>query len=149
VRPSESGGASGRQGRGQGGGKGGSQSGGKGGSQSGRRGIRSRVAELLELPGDVVLNVPRLTIVGNLHLVVENHRGLLEYSPGLIRVGTPTGQLTIVGEDLTVGSVFAEGLTVMGRFRRLVFEDATAPPEGAVDDRGDRAVGESGGPERP
>ncbi|MCL6581048.1 MAG: sporulation protein YqfC, partial [Firmicutes bacterium] len=118
------------------------------GRQSGRSGIRRRVAELLELPGDVVLNVPRLTIVGNLHLVVENHRGLLEYSPSLIRVGTPIGQLTIVGEDLTVGSVFAEDLTVMGRFRRLIFEDATLPPEEAGDGRGDRAAGESGGPER-
>ncbi|MCL6581928.1 MAG: YabP/YqfC family sporulation protein, partial [Firmicutes bacterium] len=69
--------------------------------------------------------------------------------PSLIRVGTPIGQLTIVGEDLVVGSVLAEDLTVMGRFRRLIFEDATLPPEEAGDGRGDRAAGESGGPERP
>jgi len=83
------------------------------------------VADLFEIPEDVVLNVPRITIIGNLQMIIENHRGLIEYSPGTIRVGTGDGQLVILGEDLAVGSVFAEDLSIMGRFSRLVFEEMT------------------------
>jgi sporulation protein YqfC len=85
------------------------------------------VSDLLEVPGDLVLNVPRVTIVGNLQMVIENHRGLIEYSPEFIRVGTSTGQMTIAGTDLAVGSVFADDLSVMGRFTRITFEEM---PEG-------------------
>lgn len=81
------------------------------------------VSDLLEVPGDLVLNVPRVTIVGNLQMVIENHRGLIEYSPEFIRVGTSTGQMTIAGTDLAVGSVFADDLSVMGRFTRITFEE--------------------------
>lgn len=81
------------------------------------------VADLFEIPEDVVLNVPRITIIGNLQLIIENHRGLIEYTPQTIRVGAGNGQLVIDGEDLAVGSVFSEDLSVMGRFTRILFEE--------------------------
>jgi len=81
------------------------------------------VADLFDIPEDVVLNVPRITIIGNLQLIIENHRGLIEYTPQTIRVGAGNGQLVIDGEDLAVGSVFSEDLSVMGRFTRILFEE--------------------------
>ncbi len=81
------------------------------------------VADLFEIPEDIVLNVPRVTIIGNLQMVIENHRGLIEYGPSLVRVGTGSGQLVITGQDLAVGSVLAEDLSIMGRFERLEFEE--------------------------
>jgi len=80
------------------------------------------VAELFELPKDVILNIPRMTILGNLQMVIENHRGLIEYSPELIRVGAGDGQIVVRGEELAVGSVFSEDLSIMGRFRQITFE---------------------------
>ncbi|MEW6032749.1 MAG: sporulation protein YqfC [Bacillota bacterium] len=80
------------------------------------------VADLFEIPEDIVLNVPRITIIGNLQMIIENHRGLIEYSPQRIRVGTGGGQLVIRGEELAVGSVFVEDLSVMGRFEVIEFE---------------------------
>jgi sporulation protein YqfC len=87
------------------------------------------VADLFEIPEDIVLNVPRVTIIGNLQMIIENHRGLIEYSPERIRVGTGNGQMTIAGEDLAVGSVVAEDLSVMGRFARIEFEEAEEEPD--------------------
>ncbi len=83
------------------------------------------VADLFDIPEDIVLNVPRITIIGNLQMIVENHRGLIEYTPATIRVGTGNGQLVISGEDLAVGSVFSEDLSIMGRFTRILFEEMT------------------------
>lgn len=97
------------------------------------------VADLFEIPEDIVLNVPRITIVGNLQMIIENHRGLIEYSPETIRVGAGNGQIVIVGEELAVGSVFSEDLSVMGRFSRITFEEMTGREEpGEDDDKEDR-----------
>lgn len=98
----------------------------------GRRERISRgVAEVLELPQDIILNVPRVTIIGNLQMTIENHRGIIAYSPEIIRIGIGGGQMTIEGEELAVGSVHSEDLSVMGRFRRLTFvEVEEAPPDG-------------------
>ncbi len=82
------------------------------------------VANLFDIPEDVILDVPRIMIVGSIQAIIENHRGLIEYSPEIIRVGTSTGQVVIKGQDLAVGSVFTEDLSVMGRFSSIEFEEA-------------------------
>ncbi|RJQ06681.1 MAG: sporulation protein YqfC [Bacillota bacterium] len=83
------------------------------------------VASLFEIPEDIVLNLPRVTIIGNLQMIIENHRGLVEYSPTQIRVAAGNGQLTITGNELAIGSVFTEDLSIMGRFASVTFEEMT------------------------
>lgn len=92
-----------------------------------RERISRGVAEVLDLPQDIILNVPRVTIVGNLQMTIENHRGIITYGPELVRVGIGHGQMTIEGEDLAVGSVHSEDLSVIGRFRRITFEEVEEP----------------------
>lgn len=41
------------------------------------RALRSELADFFELPKDILLDLPRLTLLGNLRLVIENHRGLI------------------------------------------------------------------------
>ena len=48
------------------------------------------LVEKLELPQDIVLGVPILTMQGNTELLIENHRGLLQYDTDEIRVRTKT-----------------------------------------------------------
>ena len=37
------------------------------------------VIDVLELPKDILFGIPYLTFHGNLELIVENHRGLVNY----------------------------------------------------------------------
>ena len=37
-------------------------------------------AKILDLPQDVVQDLPRITMIGNVQLYVENHRGVLHFS---------------------------------------------------------------------
>lgn len=85
------------------------------------RRLRQKLANLLELPSDVILDLPRVVLVGNLQAVVENHRGLVEYSPGRVRVGLETGQLVLTGEGLVIGSVGTEEMIVLGRITGLEY----------------------------
>jgi len=86
-----------------------------------RTGTREGVVRVLDLPPEVVLHVPRLILVGNMHLTVENHRGVLEFGPGRLVVGIGEGQVVVEGEDLHITHVGREELAVTGRIQALRF----------------------------
>ncbi|MEW8978407.1 MAG: sporulation protein YqfC [Symbiobacterium sp.] len=94
--------------------------------QQRRTGLRERLVSLLELPGDVVLDVPRATLIGNAELVLENHRGLLEYRPERVVLRLPEGRMAIDGEELRIGYLSPDQLVLHGRITGLRY----APPEG-------------------
>lgn len=83
--------------------------------QQRRNGLRERLVSLLELPGDVVLDVARVTLVGSMELVVENHRGLVEYNPDRVVLNLPDGRMTIDGEELRIGFLSPDQLVLLGK----------------------------------
>jgi len=85
------------------------------------RRLRQRLANAFELPSDVVLDLPRIVLVGNIQVVIENHRGLIEYSPGRIRVGVDAGQVVLTGEGLVIGTAGAEDMIILGRITGLEY----------------------------
>jgi sporulation protein YqfC len=87
------------------------------------KGVRlgRRLAELLEIPQDIVLDLPRLTLVGNLQLVLENHRGIIEYAPEKLRLALGQGELTITGIDLVLVSLSAEEAVIEGHIAKVEF----------------------------
>ena len=42
--------------------------------------IQRWLTKQLDLPEDVMMDFPRITMVGQLHIYIENHRGLLTFS---------------------------------------------------------------------
>ncbi|MDI6893557.1 MAG: sporulation protein YqfC [Bacillota bacterium] len=87
-----------------------------------RRGrLGDRVVEILELPREVVFHAPRLVLIGNLHLSVENHRGVVEFGSDRLVVGVGEGQVAVEGDDLTIVRIGREEMAVTGRIRCLRF----------------------------
>lgn len=74
-----------------------------------------RLSGALDLPPEVVLDVPKITLVGTLHLQVENHRGILEYTPERVRIRVSDGELVVTGDHLRIGSIFQQELAIEGR----------------------------------
>ena len=72
------------------------------------------VAELFDLPADVVAGLPRLEMVGSRQLYLEHHAGILAYSEEQIDVNTPEGILRVRGERLTLTAMTAEELRIGG-----------------------------------
>jgi sporulation protein YqfC len=89
----------------------------------GAGGLLKRFAQALELPGDVVLNLPRVTIVGNALVTVENHRGLVRYDPSSITIGAGSFQIVVEGEGMVIGTVETETITIRGTIIRVGFEE--------------------------
>lgn len=84
--------------------------------------LRQKLAQAFDLPKDIILDLPRIIIVGDLQLVVENHRGIVEYTPDKVVLAMENGRIHIVGEDLIIGSVYAEEITVTGKILSIAFK---------------------------
>ncbi len=83
--------------------------------------IKKGIADLLELPRDIVLDLPKITMVGNLQLYIENHKGIIEYSTGMVRVNTKTGILVVTGAELVLRTIVVEEIIIVGRIDRIEF----------------------------
>ena len=79
------------------------------------------LVEKLELPQDIVLGVPILTMQGNTELLIENHRGLLQYDTDEIRVRTKTFTVQIEGKELNIQEYRKDLLIIRGRIERMQF----------------------------
>ena len=78
-------------------------------------GVLDTVAELFDLPADVVAGLPRLEMVGSRQLYVEHHAGILAYGEDQIDVNTHAGVLRVRGERLSLMAMTAEELRIGGR----------------------------------
>ena len=78
-------------------------------------GVLEGVAELFDLPADVVAGLPRLEMVGQRQLYLEHHSGILSYSEEQIDANTPAGVLRVRGSRLTLLAMTAEELRIGGK----------------------------------
>ena len=81
--------------------------------------LLSAVAELFDLPADVVAGLPRLELIGSRQLYLEHHSGILSYSGERIDANTPAGVLRIGGRDLTLLAMTGAALRVGGTILTL------------------------------
>ena len=44
------------------------------------------MADFLEIPRDLVMDIPKLTLIGRNELYIENHRGIIEFQADLLRI---------------------------------------------------------------
>ena len=73
------------------------------------------VAELFDLPADIVAGLPRLEMVGDRQLYLEQHMGILSYSETRIDVNTAGGVLRVTGEGLSLLAMTGEEVRIGGR----------------------------------
>lgn len=80
------------------------------------------LASSFELPEDVILDLARITIVGDREIFIENHQGILAYGPDRIRIRVKRGEIIITGERLKIDSLLATELVAIGRIEGVQFD---------------------------
>ncbi|MBP8819450.1 MAG: sporulation protein YqfC [Syntrophomonadaceae bacterium] len=85
--------------------------------------IRQAMAEFLDIPRDLVLDLPRVTLVGRNELYIENHRGVIEYNLNRLRVNLSRGYLEIEGNELEIKALMADEMKVTGEVLAIKYMD--------------------------
>lgn len=63
---------------------------------------------------DVMMDLPRITMVGRLHIYIENHRGLLLFSENEVRLMLKQGQCIISGKNFVIKAILPEEILLEG-----------------------------------
>ncbi|WP_243356055.1 sporulation protein YqfC [Bacillus litorisediminis] len=86
--------------------------------------LQNLLTTKLDLPPDVMMDLPRITMIGQLHLYIENHKGLLSFAENEIRVLLDNGQLLIKGKGLVIKAILPEEILLEGRISQVSYLDS-------------------------
>lgn len=76
--------------------------------------IQHKLSHMLEIPRDIVFDLPKMTMLGDFQLHIENHRGIIAYSPEKIRVAVSLGELEITGRDMVIRTITPDEIYLDG-----------------------------------
>lgn len=84
-------------------------------------GFRKHMTEALDLPKEIVLDLPLISCIGREEVSIENYKGILEYGDEMLRVGTAAGIVRLSGKGLGLKQMTADCLVVTGQIEKLEF----------------------------
>ncbi len=85
--------------------------------------ISRAVAEFLEIPKDLVLDLPKITLIGRNELYLENHKGIIEYDLHRLRVNLSRGFLEVEGNNLEISVLMPEEMKIIGEIDLIKYMD--------------------------
>lgn len=75
----------------------------------------------LALPTDVMLELPRITMIGQIHVYIENHKGLIVYSDTELKLKTNKGYIQISGSSFVLKMMLPEEILLEGLITEVKF----------------------------
>lgn len=82
-----------------------------------------KIEEILEIPTELSTDNPKITIIGFEKVLIENHKGILEYQDYFIRLNTYIGIININGFNLKLDEMNTDDLIITGRIEGIDFEN--------------------------
>ena len=82
-----------------------------------------KIDEILEIPTELSTDNPKITIIGFEKVLIENHKGILEYQDYFIRLNTYIGIININGFNLNLNQISSDDLIITGRITSIEIEE--------------------------
>ena len=82
---------------------------------------KEKIADYCELPKDILLGVPILSLTGNRELRIDNLKKVLEVSTEQIRILCKDYIICICGKDLQILLYTKDELNIYGRIKEITF----------------------------
>ena len=76
--------------------------------------LRRTLAKVMDLPREVVLSAPKLTLYENNEMLIENFRSVIEFNDKIVRVKIGEGAYKITGEHLQIHEITLDDLMIRG-----------------------------------
>ena len=86
------------------------------------KGKYRRIDRIFEIPKEICSNIPKIVITGFEELIIENFKGILEYTENYVSINTYIGVVSIVGIDLKLENMNDENIKIKGIIDSFEFE---------------------------
>ncbi len=84
--------------------------------------FKENVVETLELPKDLMYGAVMITATGRREILIENYRGILEYSTECIRLQAKDCRVCIGGKSLNIQYYTNEEMKITGIIKSILYE---------------------------
>lgn len=84
---------------------------------------REAVAERLDLPKDIIMNLPKISVIGDKEITIENHKGIVVFDENEIKVNSSIGLILVKGRELEILFMESKTLTLKGKFCSIIYEE--------------------------
>ncbi|ALX48120.1 sporulation protein YqfC [Lentibacillus amyloliquefaciens] len=79
------------------------------------------LSKCFSLPSDVMMELPRVTMIGQLHVYIENHQGLSVYSDKELKLKSNKGYIQILGSSFVLKMMLPEEILLEGHIKEVKF----------------------------
>ncbi len=83
--------------------------------------IKKGLSEGIELPNEIILNVPLITIIGRSKIVIENFKNIVQYSNEIIKINTSCGVFKVAGKNLFLKELNKNKILIKGTLSQFEF----------------------------
>ena len=83
------------------------------------RSLLEKTVQALDLPADALAGLPRVELVGDREVRMENHRGILSYGTDEIHISGGAFGVRVSGEELELRTMNSLELLITGRIRAV------------------------------
>ncbi|ADL51197.1 sporulation protein YqfC [Clostridium cellulovorans] len=81
--------------------------------------ITRNVTETLDIPKEVVLGLPKISIIGHEEALIENHKGILSFKENSLVIKSQVGNITIKGKKLEMSYITDNTIIIKGVIEEL------------------------------
>ncbi|WP_461205587.1 sporulation protein YqfC [Clostridium sp. DL1XJH146] len=81
------------------------------------------IARKLDIPKEIVMDLPKITITANREIFIENHKGIILFEEDMIKVNSNTGVIIINGNKLRIEYLEGKTIVVSGKFSSVIYEE--------------------------
>jgi sporulation protein YqfC len=85
--------------------------------------IKESMITKLDLPREMILDLPKVTIISNSEFSIENHKGVIYFGESEIRIRTSIGIVNILGSNFEIIFVGGSTIALSGKFKSVVFKE--------------------------
>jgi sporulation protein YqfC len=85
--------------------------------------IRENIAQQLELPRDIIMNLPRIIINSDSEITIENHKGIILFEEKNVKIDSNIGVISINGDNFEVLFIGGSTLILSGKFKSVIYEE--------------------------
>lgn len=85
--------------------------------------LKEGLVESLELPKDLMYGAVLVSITGRQEILIENYRGILEYTQNHISLQTKTCRLVVRGKNLHISYYTNEEMKITGLIDQIIYEN--------------------------
>lgn len=85
--------------------------------------LNRKINEILEIPAEVYGKEQKLTVIGFNKILIENYKGILEYTENYIKLSTHIGLINISGYSLELQQMTEDDIMINGKLDSIEFEE--------------------------